>query len=134
MQKKSFFQRNWYYFTPAVIVAIPLLMGVVSMANWGYSFKESMSALMHFGSTDTRYAIKFTEDRFRQVRPGMRGDQVFNAVGVPFEGQGGLEWKYSLPENKATYFHERTVIFERDAQNVPKVKSVIRRFHTPEMK
>jgi hypothetical protein len=133
MQKKSFFQRNWYYFTPAVIVAIPLIMGAFSMANWGYSFKESMTALLHFGSTDTRYAFHFTEEKFRNIRPGMDARTVGERLKNPMEGQLGLVWKYSLPNEGAPYYHERTIVFEKDAQNTPRVKEVIRRLYTPEM-
>ncbi|MBL9129846.1 MAG: hypothetical protein JNG86_01510, partial [Verrucomicrobiaceae bacterium] len=43
--KKSFLQRNWYFFTPILILAIPLIMGVYSMLSWGYGFSESMNAL-----------------------------------------------------------------------------------------
>lgn len=132
--KPSFFQRNWYYFTPAVIVAVPLLMGVYSMVNWGYGFAESMNALMHFGSSDTRYAVKFTEDKFHRIRPGIDGRQVFNLVGVPYEGQGTNRWEYSLPQDGAKYYHERAVLFTKDATGKPIVKKVVSRFHTPEMK
>ncbi|MBL9132935.1 MAG: hypothetical protein JNG86_17130, partial [Verrucomicrobiaceae bacterium] len=69
-----------------------------------------------------------------RIRPGIDGKQVFNLVGVPFEGQGGLRWEYSLPQGDAKYYHERAVLFTRDAQNVPRVKKVVSRFHEPQMK
>ena len=87
MQKPSFFKRNWYFFTPLIIIAIPMLMAVNAMVNWGYKFDESMKALMHFGSTDTRYSIGFSEDHFRRIRPGMDGKTVYKIVKNPFERQ-----------------------------------------------
>ncbi len=135
MQKPpSFFQRNWYFFTPIAIIAIPLLMAVYSAFNWGYGLSESMNALLHFGSSDTRYSVGFSEDKFQRIKSGLRGDQVFKLVGVPFQGQAGLSWDYSLPQGDAKYFHERTVIFDKDAEGIPHVKQVISRFHTPETK
>lgn len=135
MQQKSFFKRNWYFFTPLFIIAIPMLMAVNSMVSWGYSFPESMNALMHFGSTDTRYSIGFTEDHFRRVRPGMDGKTVYNIVKNPFERQADdTRWLYALPQGAAKYYHERTLIFDKDAQGIPRVKQVISRFHTPETK
>lgn len=133
--QKTFFQRNWYFFTPAAILAIPLIMGCYSMVSWGYSFKESMTALVHFGSTDTRYSVGFTEDRFRLLKAGMDGRKVYEVVKNPFERQNDdTLWRYSLPQDNATYYHERAVILEKDAQGIPRVKQVIRRFHTPDMK
>jgi hypothetical protein len=135
MQQKSFLQRNWYFFTPIVIIIIPLLMATNSMVNWGYGFNESMNALMHFGSTDTRYSIGFSELGFKTIKTGMDGRTVYSLIKNPFEGPAtDTPWKFSLPQGDAKYYHERTVIFEKDAQGVPRVKRIVSRFHTPEIK
>ena len=135
MQQSSFFKRNWYFFTPLIIIAIPLLIAVNSMVSWGYKFDESMNALIHFGSTDTRYSIGFSEDHFRLVRPGMDGATVYKTIKNPFERlDNDTRWLYSLPQDNAKYFHERALIFAKDANGVPRVKEVISRFHTPETK
>ncbi|MFM7606299.1 MAG: hypothetical protein ACKO8Z_14035 [Prosthecobacter sp.] len=135
MQQKSFLQRNWYLFTPLVIIIIPLIMAVNSMVNWGYGFSESMNALVHFGSTDTRYAIGFSELGFKTLRKGMDGRMVYSLIKNPFERQqDDTVWLYSLPQSGATYYHERSVIFEKDSQGIPRVKQVVSRFHTPDMK
>ena len=135
MQQKSFLQRNWYFFTPIVIIISPLIIAVNSMVNWGYSFSESMNALMHFGSTDTRYSIGFSELGFKTLRKGMDGRTVYSLIKNPFERQmDDTVWRYSLPQGDATYYHERTVVFEKDAQGIPRVKEVVSRFHTPGMK
>jgi hypothetical protein len=135
MQSKSFLQRNWYFFTPIVIIIIPAIMAVNSMVNWGYGFSESMNALMHFGSTDTRYSIGFSELGFKTLRKGMDGRTVYGLIKNPFERQvEDTVWRYSLPQGDAKYYHERTVIFEKDAQSIPRVKQVVSRFHTPGMK
>jgi hypothetical protein len=136
MQKPpSFFQRNWYFFTPIAIIAIPLLMAVYSAFNWGYGLSESMNALLHFGSSDTRYSVGFTEDHFQHVRVGMDGKTVYGWIKNPFERlDDDTRWNYSLPQGDAKYFHERTIILAKDAQGIPRVKQVISRFHTPETK
>ena len=135
MQQKSFLQRNWYLFTPLVIIIIPLIMAVNSMVNWGYGFSESMDALVHFGSSDTRYTIGFSELGFKTLRKGMDGRTVYSLIKNPFERQeDDTVWRYSLPQSGATYYHERAVIFERDSQGIPRVKQVVSRFHTPNMK
>ena len=135
MQQKSFLQRNWYFFTPLVIIIIPAIMAVNSMVNWGYGFSESMNALMHFGSTDTRYSIGFSEMGFKAIKKGMDGRTVYSIIKNPFEGPAtDTPWKFSLPQGDAKYYHERTVVMEKDAQGVPRVKDIISRCHTPEMK
>lgn len=135
MQSKSFFQRNWYFFTPLAIIIIPLIMAVNSMVNWGYDFSESMNAIVHWGSTDTRYTIGFSELGFKTLRKGMDGRTVYGLIKNPFERQvEDTVWRYSLPQGDAKYYHERTVLFEKDPQGVPRVKSVVSRFHAVEAK
>ena len=124
-------KRRWYYFAPIVLLVIPILLFFGAKMKYGYSASEAWQSVMHMGQSNTRYAQKFSERGFEKITPGMDGRQVFQSIGVPLEGQGGLEWHYSFAGDGAKYFHERTVIFVRDAQNVPRVKNLVKRFHTP---
>jgi LysM repeat protein len=126
--KPSFFQRNWYFFTPLIVLSIPLLMGIYSMLTWGYGFSESMTAMMKFASTDTRYATGFSESQFARIVPGLDGRTVYQLIKNPFEG--GLSdpvWKYTLPQTEIDCYHERTLHFEKDNNGIPRVKKIIHR-------
>ena len=129
-------KRRWYYFAPLILVLVPLLLTVFFSLKYGYSMGESFTAVQHMGQTGTRYAQKFEERNFDKLRPGMDGRQVYQTMGPmqPLEGQGGAEWKYTLPADNAPYYHERTVIMEPDAQKVPRVRQVIKRLHVPAAK
>ncbi|MFO1483225.1 MAG: hypothetical protein U1F71_07630 [Verrucomicrobiaceae bacterium] len=130
----DFIKRNWYLLTPAVILLIPAMMILFCSVNYGYSFSESWNALRHFGSTGTRYAQGFSERKFRMVQIGMDGRTVYNIVRNPMERNVPVdnEWRYSLPASGAEYYHERTLILEKDAKGIPRVKQRISRFHMPD--
>lgn len=129
---KEFFKKNWYFFTPALIVVIPLLMVLYCSLNYGYSLSESTRAVMNFGSTGTRHSQGFSERKFKLVRVGMDVKSVFNTIANPMERlENDTRWRYSLPASGVSYYHERTLIFERDKNGVPRVKQRISRFNTP---
>ena len=67
------------------------------------------------------------------VRPGMDGRQVFELIDKPFERHDNdAIWIYSGPTNSASpYYHERKVLFTRDAKNIPRVQKVVKEFHAP---
>ncbi|MCB1278409.1 hypothetical protein [Prosthecobacter sp.] len=128
----AFFKKNWYLFTPAAILLIPALMMLFCMVNYGYGPSESMKAVLHFGSTSTRYAQGFSERKFKMVRVGMDGRSVYNTIKNPMERNmpEDTEWRYSLPGSGTQYYHERTLILEKDSNGIPRVKQRISRFHT----
>ncbi|MBX7209458.1 MAG: hypothetical protein K1X78_14170 [Verrucomicrobiaceae bacterium] len=125
-------KQRWYYFAPVVLLLIPLVLVAVFSVRFGYSVSESWLAVQHMGQSGTRYPIRYEERNFEKLKPGMDGRTVYQTMTVqPLEGQGGNEWKYSLPLEHAPYFHERLVIMQPDAQGVPRVNRVIKRFHIP---
>jgi hypothetical protein len=76
--------------------------------------------------------LKFTESKFKSIRPGMSGRDVFELLGVPLERHlDDTLWHYSLPlhGSQTQYYHERTIVMQ---PGTGKVASVINRYHTPE--
>ncbi len=130
----AFFKKNWYLLTPAVILLIPALMVLYCSISYGYGLSESMKAVRYFGSTGTRYAQGFSEHKYKLVRIGMDGKVVYNTLKNPMERNipEDTEWRYSLPASGAEYYHERTLVFEKDKNGIPRVKQRISRFHTPD--
>lgn len=128
----AFIKKNWYFFTPAAILIIPVLMVVYCTVNYGYTVPDSLNAVLHFGATKTRYSMGFTERKFNSVRPGMDGRAVFNIIRNPMERNmpEDTQWRYSLPGSGAGYYHERTLIFEKDKNGIPRVKKSVSRFNT----
>jgi hypothetical protein len=128
----AFLKKNWYFFTPAAILIIPALMVLFCAINYGYPLAESMKSVMHFGSTSTRYSQGFTERKFKMLRVGMDAKSVFNTIRTPMERNmpDDTEWRFSLPGSGAGYYHERTLIMERDKNGIPRVKQRISRFNT----
>jgi hypothetical protein len=103
---------------------------VFYVLGYGYPVNEAVEAVSHFLKSSTRYSMKYSADHFSRIRPGMDSKQVFDYLGVPFERRNNdAEWLYSLPQGSAKAYHERKVIFERDAKNVPRVKEVVKAFH-----
>jgi hypothetical protein len=128
-------KKRWYYFAPVILLLIPLALTLIFSMKFGYSMGESWKAVQHMGQSGTRYPVKFQERNFDKIKPGMDGRTVYQTMSIqPLEGAGGDEWKYSLPQDHAPYFHERLIIMERDKDGVPRVKQVIKRFHTPAAK
>jgi len=129
----AFVKKNWYFFTPAVIIIIPALMVVFCTVKYGYSVPDSINAVFHIGSTGTRYSMGFSERNFSLVRPGMDGRTVYSTIRNPMEGNDPsadvANWRYSLPASGAGYYHERTIVFVKDKNGVPRVKQRISRFH-----
>lgn len=130
----SFFKKNWYLLTPAVIVLIPALMVAFCSVKYGYSLPEAMKSVRYFGSTGTRYAQGFSERDFRLVKTGMNPKSVYDLIRNPMERNmpEDTEWRYTLPASGTNYYHERTLIFERDKSGMPRVKQRVSRFHTPD--
>lgn len=126
----SFFRKNWYLLTPAVILVIPALIALSFSVRYGYSATESVEALQHLGSSGTRYAIDFSERDFRLVRVGMDPPGVRNIIGIPMERNipEDTHWRYSLPASGASYYHERTLVFARDKNGMPRVTERVSRF------
>lgn len=124
------FKRNWYLFTPLLLVAMPaVLLGYYVLA-YGYPVNEAVEATSHFLQSNTRYAMKYSDVNFGRIRPGMDGRQVFEAVGVPFERRDNdTEWLYSLAQGTTKYYHERKVILAKDSKGIPRVKEVVYGFH-----
>jgi len=107
---------------------------VYCIVSYGYSMPDSMNAVLHFGSTKTRYSLGFTERKFKMVKVGMDGRTVYNVIRNPMEGNDpGAEvanWRYSLPASGAGYYHERTIVLAKDKTGMQRVKQLISRFHT----
>lgn len=131
---KQFIKKNWYLLTPAAILLIPALMVLFCCVNYGYSVPEAMKAVRYFGSTGTRQAQGFTERKFKMVHLGMDGRTVYNTIKNPMERNmpEDTEWRYTLPASGTDYYHERTLVFEKDKNGIPRVKKKISRFHTPD--
>ena len=126
------FKKNWYLFTPFILVAIPALIWGYYVAGYGYTPKEALDGLQHFMQSSTRYSQGYADEKFNSIRPGMDGRQVFERVGVPFERHhDDAEWIYSLPKGLTPYYHERKVVFVRDKNEVLRVKALVKEFHTP---
>lgn len=123
-------KKNWYLFTPLALVGLPALILAYYILSFGYPVSEAIEATSHFLQSKTRYALKYSDRNFARIKPGLRGDQVFQLVGVPFERRDNdSEWLYALPQGTTNYYHERKVIFIRDKNNVPLVKETVRGFH-----
>ena len=128
-------KKRWYYFAPAVLVLIPLALTLIFSMKFGYSIGDSWQAVQHMGQSGTRYPVKYDEYNFSKITPGMDGRTVYQTMNIqPLEGASGDEWKYTLPQDHAPYFHERLIIMERGKDGVPRVKQVIKRFHMPAAK
>jgi hypothetical protein len=126
------FKRNWYLFTPLILIVVPALVLAFYMGSYGYEFGEAREALQHFVQSSTRYSQGYSDTKFGSIRPGMDGRRVFEVVGLPFERHDNdAQWIYSLPKGTTPYYHERIILFDRDKNNVPHVKAVVKRFHTP---
>jgi hypothetical protein len=124
-------KKNWYLFTPLAIVGLPALILAYYIVGFGYPVNEAIEATTHFLQSQTRYAMKYSDTNFARIQPGMRGDQVFQLVGVPFERlNNDAEWIYALPQGNTKYYHERKVLFDRDKNQVPHVKETVRGFHS----
>jgi hypothetical protein len=126
-------KKNWYLFTPLLLVIVPALIWGYYVMIFGYAPKEGLEALRYVFQSGTRYPQKYANDRFDLVQPGLDGRQVFELIGVPFERHDDdAVWIYSGPKDLANpYYHERKVVFTRDSKNVPRVKSVVKEFHVP---
>lgn len=127
-------KKNWYLFTPLILVLAPVAVYLYYSAVLGYGSEDAIRATKYFAVSGTRYPMQFSEENFARLKPGMDGRQVFETMGKqPVERHDNdTRWLYSLPAPGKKAYHERTVILERDAQNVPRVKNVLRRFQAPE--
>lgn len=127
------FKKNWYLFTPLLLVAIPVIIYGYYTVSVGYAPKDAMNATKYFLVSGTRYAMDYNELNFNRLQPGMDGRQVYQTMGKqPSERHDNdTRWVYSLPKPGSQAYHERVIIMERDKQNVPRVKELVRRFHVP---
>lgn len=122
--------KNWYLFTPLLIIGLPAFLLAFYILGYGYPVNEAVEAVSHFVQSSTRYSQGYSADHFRMVKSGMGGKQVYDLIGVPFERRNNdSEWLYSLPQGTTNYYHERKVIFVRDKNNVPLVKETVKAFH-----
>ena len=127
------FKKNWYLFTPLILVLAPVVVYLYYSAVLGYGSDDAVRATKYFAVSGTSYPMQYSEEKFARLKPGMDGRQVFETMGKqPVERHDNdTRWLYSLPAREKKAYHERAVLLERDAENVPRVKSVIRRFHAP---
>lgn len=127
----AFIKKNWYLLTPALILLIPGLMILFYTVSYSYSLSDSLRAVRHFGSTSTRQSIGFSERKFKMLRVGMDGRTVYNTIKNPMERNTpeDTQWRFTLPGSGAEYYHERTIILEKDSNGIPRVKERISRFH-----
>lgn len=126
-------KKNWYLLTPLLLIAIPALIVVYYIVSFGYTPAEAMKATQYFLQSNTRYTQKYSDANFARLRPGMDGRTVYEVMQMqPFERRDDeAVWIYSLPQGDAKAYHERTVQLERDKNNVPRVKKVVKTFHAP---
>lgn len=126
------FKKNWYLFTPLILVAIPALIWAYYVGSYGYTPAEALEASRHFLQSSTRYAQGFSQDKFSRIKAGSDGRMVFEAVGVPFERHDDdAVWIYALPKGSTPYYHERKVLFARDKNQIMRVRALVKGFHTP---
>lgn len=126
-------KKNWYLLTPLALILIPALLFAHYTTKFGYETADALNATRYFLVSGTRYTANYAEVNFRRLRPGMDGRTVYQVMGMqPFERHDNdSRWIYALPKPGATAYHERVVVLERDAANVPRVKELVKRFHTP---
>lgn len=127
----SFLKKNWYFAIPAAFIALPLIMILYISLSYGYSLNEATQCFMAFGKENTKFqSLKYSEGNFDRVKPGMRGSDVFELLGIPLERHDNdTQWLYALPVGGTAYYHERTINMSGG-----KVTSVVKRFHSPETK
>lgn len=125
------FKKNWYYIIPVGFLLLPLLIVFYISISYGYTFDEALACFKNIGKENTKFqALTYREDRFRMIRPGMTGREVFDLVGIPLERHDNdAKWVYSAPIGGTQFYHERSVLM-----SAGKVTDVICRFHTPESK
>ncbi|MEN3941865.1 hypothetical protein WJU23_11270 [Prosthecobacter sp. SYSU 5D2] len=127
------FKKNWYLFTPMLIIAIPVAIYCYYAFSMGYDSKDAVNATKYFVVSGTRYAMDYDELNFNRLKPGMDGRTVYETMRKqPSERHDNdTRWVYSLPKPGAKAYHERIIIMERDNQNIPRVKELVKRFHVP---
>ncbi|TDU69363.1 hypothetical protein EI77_03016 [Prosthecobacter fusiformis] len=127
------FKKNWYLFTPLLLVAIPAAIYAYYVSSMGYGSTDAANATKYFLVSGTRYAMDYDELNFNRLKPGMDGRQVFLTMGKqPSERHDNdTRWVYSLAKPGSQAYHERVVVMERDKQNTLRVKELVKRFHVP---
>lgn len=126
-------KKNWYLLLPLLLIAVPgLLFGYYSLSH-GYKPADAWNATRYFLQSGTRYTQNYSETNFARLRPGMDGRTVYEVMRMqPFERHDSdSRWLYSLAKPGATAYHERVVVLERDKDNVPRVKTLLRGFKVP---
>ena len=124
-------KKNWYFIIPAVLIFLPVLATFYISVAYGYTLGEAWEVFKSKGQEQTKFqALKYSESKFRQIRPGMSGRDVFEMVGLPLERHNeDLLWHYSLPLKGAEFFHERSIVMQ---PGTGKVAQVICRYHQPQ--
>ncbi len=123
-------KKNWYMFTPLLLIGLPAFILAYYILAFGYPLNEAIEATSHFLQSKTRYSMKYSDSHFARIKPGMDGRQVFEWLGVPFERRNNdTEWLFSLPQGSTKYYHERKVILGKDKSGIPRVTEVVRAFH-----
>lgn len=126
-------KKNWYLVVPAVLIMLPLVMTFYISTTYGYTMGQAWEVFKTSTQQETKFQkLKFTESKFKSIRPGMSGREVFELLGVPLERHlDDTLWHYSLPlhGSQTQYYHERTIVMQ---PGTGKVASVINRYHTPE--
>ncbi|HCN29813.1 MAG TPA: hypothetical protein DIT64_13925 [Verrucomicrobiales bacterium] len=126
-------KKNWYLLLPLLLVALPgLLFGYYTL-SYGYGPKDAWNATRYFLQSGTRYTQKYEEYNFSRLRNGTDGRGVYQIMKMqPFERHDNdSRWIYSLPKPGSTAYHERVVLLQRDKDNVPRVKGLVRGFKIP---
>lgn len=127
------FKKNWYLFTPLVIIVIPAALMFYYMSSFGYPPQEAWKAVKHFVQSNTRYPLGYSELKFDRITPGMDGGQVRNMLCQPSERHDkDTKWVFSLAQGSTKYYHERIIYMQQDKQGVLRVKETVKRFHEPE--
>lgn len=129
--RMNFLKKNWYYVIPVGLLCLPIIMIFYISVSYGYSFDEAIACFKNIGNENTKFqALSYSESKFRSIKPGMSGRDVFELVGIPLERHDNdTRWVYSAPIGGTAYYHERALIM-----NAGKVTDVVCRFHTPEAK
>jgi hypothetical protein len=127
----DFLRRRWYYLIPAFLLGSPLVMLAYVSMSYGYSASDSWTYLQNMDKAGTKFQrSKFSEMKFKRIKPGMMGRDVFEMIGMPLERHDeDTRWLYSAPVGGAPYFHERTLILKKG-----QVQEVINRLHKPDSK
>jgi hypothetical protein len=123
-------KKNWYLLLPFLLFAVPGMLFAYYSLSHDYESEDAWKATRYFLLSGTRYTQNYSEANFTRLRPGMDGRTVYEVMRMqPFERHDNdSRWLYSLAKPGCHAYHERVVILERGKDNVPRVKTLVRRF------